>query len=364
MNQAGTNGQGINLPNLLNALKQVQNQIPSDQMAPADPASRQQVMEMMNRIGIPVDPNSAEPLNLEQLISKIERMVALGHRPAADENTLLRDLYQFITNLKPSARGTDTKDVTVVADDEGLASSGPSLNIRKPGLSPQQQQLLDSMSADQKPSNAKNEFQPSYMKPAEDQLELDRMEIQGLKADTGWEKTISKQAVGDLLIGGAGRSETASTQSQTLVSGTKLPGYVLNQVGSQILKARLNNENEVTLQLKPPHLGRIFMTIENQMDGLKVSVITEQQAAREMLQSHMHELRSLLNEQGLRLEKLDVELSQNFEQTMTSARQGHNRRKERRRGSAANIVKKNTISAAEALAPKNGVNEGVLHLLA
>lgn len=104
-------------------------------------------------------------------------------------------------------------------------------------------------------------------------------------------------------------------------AGRALPGYVLNQVGRQVLRTLQQGGNEIHLQLKPPHLGRIHLSLETLHDGLRISIVTEQQATREMLASHSTELRNLLMEQGVRLEKIDVQIAFNFDQHMAQTRQ-------------------------------------------
>ncbi len=113
-------------------------------------------------------------------------------------------------------------------------------------------------------------------------------------------------------------------------NGRTLPSYVLDQVSRQILRAFQNNDNEIKLQLKPPHLGRLQMSIESTNNGFKVGIITENPATREMLLSHISELRSILMDQGLHLEKIDVQISYNFDQSTAKGKQELNNSKGRK----------------------------------
>jgi flagellar hook-length control protein FliK len=98
-----------------------------------------------------------------------------------------------------------------------------------------------------------------------------------------------------------------------------LPGYLLDQVSRQIVKLRVAGENEITLQLKPPHLGRMKLSIEQTSGGMKVGIVVESAAAKEMLLSNTGELKAALGDQGLRLDKIDVETQGDFGRSMAQA---------------------------------------------
>lgn len=117
----------------------------------------------------------------------------------------------------------------------------------------------------------------------------------------------------------------AKVSAQPATSKT-LPFYVLNQVSRQILRSRLMNESEIHLQLAPPSLGRLKLTIAQTAAGLKVNIIAENTASKDMLLSNSGELKSALLEQGLRVDKIDVETQANFDQAMADARQDADRR--------------------------------------
>lgn len=105
-------------------------------------------------------------------------------------------------------------------------------------------------------------------------------------------------------------------------AGRNLPGYLLNQVSRQILRLRNAGENELTLQLKPPHLGRMKLNIEHASGGIRVGIVVESSAARDMLLANSHDLKAALADQGLRLDKIDVEAQADFGQSMAQAGRG------------------------------------------
>jgi flagellar hook-length control protein FliK len=100
-----------------------------------------------------------------------------------------------------------------------------------------------------------------------------------------------------------------------------LPSYVTDQVARQISKAIKLGESEISFSIRPPEMGRVQLSIENTRDGLRINIVTEQHATRDMILSHTTDLRTLLADQGIRLDKLDVDVSGNFGQSMAQARQ-------------------------------------------
>ena len=64
---------------------------------------------------------------------------------------------------------------------------------------------------------------------------------------------------------------------------------------------------EAVLKLKPEHLGSVSISLRIENGGLKASVQAEVPAVRQWLESQQDTLRNALAEQGLRLDRFDVE---------------------------------------------------------
>jgi len=63
-----------------------------------------------------------------------------------------------------------------------------------------------------------------------------------------------------------------------------------------------------------------MMTIDNSGNSMKVSIMTENHAAKDILASNVNELRTVLSNSGVNLEKFDVDMNSNFRQSMADAR--------------------------------------------
>ncbi len=111
-----------------------------------------------------------------------------------------------------------------------------------------------------------------------------------------------------------------------------LPSYVTNQVGRSIVRAFNQGQSEIKIQLKPPELGRIMISIEDMSNGIKVSVVAEHQTAKDMLVSNANSLKAALADNGISLENFDVDMGSNFNKSMsdTNRQSGNNNKRGRK----------------------------------
>jgi len=59
-----------------------------------------------------------------------------------------------------------------------------------------------------------------------------------------------------------------------------------------------------------------MLTIDHSGNSMKVSIITENHAAKEMLASNVSELRTTLSSAGISLDSFEVDMSSDFKQSM------------------------------------------------
>jgi hypothetical protein len=111
----------------------------------------------------------------------------------------------------------------------------------------------------------------------------------------------------------------SGTENATKPATRPIPLYVVNQVGRRLGLALRRGENHVRLQLRPPHLGSIELNLAMKDNGLKIAMVAENQFIKDLMISHVNELREALVQQGVELQKIDVEINQNFGQSMANA---------------------------------------------
>jgi len=123
-----------------------------------------------------------------------------------------------------------------------------------------------------------------------------------------------------------------------------LPLYVVNQVSRQISLSLKRGDNHIRLQLRPPQLGAIQIDMNMKNNVLKIGVITEHNSAKEILISNIQELKDSLVQQGVKLERVDIQVNCNLDQSMAQAQRDLKQAQSWRGGPATGSA----VSAGEA----------------
>lgn len=86
---------------------------------------------------------------------------------------------------------------------------------------------------------------------------------------------------------------------------------VLGQIVERISYHLSRGEGRMELDLKPDSLGRLHVQITSDQRGIQAKFIAETAAVREVIETHMDRLRGALEEQGLRVDRLFVQVGEN-----------------------------------------------------
>ena len=114
---------------------------------------------------------------------------------------------------------------------------------------------------------------------------------------------------------GRGHAPDATTKQ----GARPIPLYAVNRVARQISLSLQRGENHLRLQLRPPQLGAIQIDMDMKDSVLKIGMTTENNSVKEFLVSSIQELRDSLVQQGVKLERLDVQVNYNLGQSMAQA---------------------------------------------
>ena len=95
---------------------------------------------------------------------------------------------------------------------------------------------------------------------------------------------------------------------------TLLPQYLVAQMGRQIGKAIVKGDGVIRFRLKPPEMGAVKLEMDFRDDVLKLTVVAENRSTQEILLSHAQDLRDALQNQGVKLDKIDVQVGLDFDQ--------------------------------------------------
>ena len=83
-----------------------------------------------------------------------------------------------------------------------------------------------------------------------------------------------------------------------------------------------NDEERIKLALEPPQLGSLFIEIHREKDNIKAVLWADNQATKQILESHQVELQKILKEDGFQLGQFDVFVQQNMKSFQERRDQG------------------------------------------
>jgi len=136
-------------------------------------------------------------------------------------------------------------------------------------------------------------------------------------------------------------------------------------VSRSIVRAINQGETTLKIQLKPAELGRLQLTINNVGNSMKVSIIAENPAAKDILTANVNELKTVLASAGISLDKFDVDMDGDFKQSYTNAKNesGNSKQKNRNEKNLFDSINQEGINGSgENLASE--IQDGSYHFVA
>jgi hypothetical protein len=105
-------------------------------------------------------------------------------------------------------------------------------------------------------------------------------------------------------------AKPAGTPSQPPpLSEYPVPGHVVAQVSRQVSRALLNGDQAVQLNLNPPQLGTLKVRLEWSGERLKIEMLTDRSHVKDLLLASTSELKEALGQQGFKVDKMEVQVS-------------------------------------------------------
>lgn len=102
--------------------------------------------------------------------------------------------------------------------------------------------------------------------------------------------------------------ETPLDQTQILAK-TQQFREIVDQIVNQIKVTIQPDETNMELTLSPEHLGKVNLSITSKSGVLTAQILTETQVAKEAIESQLYMLKDTLNEQGLKIEAIEVAIT-------------------------------------------------------
>jgi len=339
MGQARVDGGNLDLNRLLQSLKGLMNKSSEGSTQAVGQQSAEEIRSMLARLGMGEEAAKIKgPISLKQFVQIVEEK-AVKLMPHSLSRTEVESCVKgLLENVVVASEKQEEKSVSTRRNSyrlRGLSKSALMYDAaRNNGKGIKHavayaKNSANDMVGGQEGQSLEDEFLSEIGKVGEKikkgHLENGKMAemIKNVPSGDGFERKDSAAvplekevvAIRDSASGGAPRQ-----------SAKTIPLHVLNQVGRQIGLSLRRGENQFKLQLKPPHLGSVQLEMVMKDNILKVAIVAEHQSVKDLLLSHVHELREALVEQGVELHKVDVEINQNFSQSLNNSEKGFNQR--------------------------------------
>jgi flagellar hook-length control protein FliK len=84
---------------------------------------------------------------------------------------------------------------------------------------------------------------------------------------------------------------------------------VMDQIVDRARLRSVQGRSEVQIRLKPEHLGNVQMHISTDKDQVVVRIMTDQPVVKEIIETHLHHLKTELGNQGMTIDRIDVSVN-------------------------------------------------------
>jgi flagellar hook-length control protein FliK len=120
------------------------------------------------------------------------------------------------------------------------------------------------------------------------------------------------------LLNSAGHSmgkaaEPATVQKEIKADQSDLRNQTLDQIVRKAAIHLRNGQHEARIELKPDFLGHIRMQVISASHQVTVKILAEHGFVKDMIESNIHQLKADLQQQGLEVDKLEVTVSRDSE---------------------------------------------------
>ena len=108
--------------------------------------------------------------------------------------------------------------------------------------------------------------------------------------------------------GGNNKSDSAikATLPESSIYKAPVESRIIDQIINRLSVRSSGSQSEVKIQLDPPSLGRVRMSIITSGDGVRTLIVAENQAVKQVIENNLSQLRDSMSAQGLKLDGFSV----------------------------------------------------------
>lgn len=274
----------------------------------------------------------------QQLLNKVEEMINQTGMTVEDLKSILEtdDFGQLLSNER--------------IDNEEVISSDHSEESEKAAVNEKDTKAPEVM------SNEEDETQDSTEKKINFSVERSNTDEKSGNSDStrqdDFHNEDAKATVDQLIDHIAVSQATTETDFSGELSTITTIRDIANQIVEEIKVVIRPGQTSMEMQLNPEHLGKVALTVSSK-DGVMTAQFTAQtELAKEAIESQMQTLRQNLENQGIKVESIEVNVSNfSFEQSAgTNEREESGSRKSKRAFRMETEEKVDNVSQSSVLA--------------
>lgn len=165
-------------------------------------------------------------------------------------------------------------------------------------------------------------------------------DVQDKSKEDPWDKFLSKIRTSEssdsrgVVLGQANAKESAENlkQNANLQNREFVSRQVLEQVQNGMFKRLSEGRTQITLQLDPPSLGKIGVILQMQDKEVRALIRPSSPEVAQIVSENMAKLRASLEQQGLRVNKLEVQTQMQENQSQNwQGQEEHNKARDKMR---------------------------------
>ena len=342
--KARIEGGGLDLHKLVEKLKEIKGRRPSENRTVVDQKLSRKISDKMEMIGMQTPKSGkADQISLEDFIASLEQITEKVGKEKAVSPNIKNTLGKILERVEVSEQKPASLSSVKLSSNYHFTESLLKEEIDKKGHHAFNKKAVSSL---EKNKSGKNGSISSFLK----QKGVNVQNHVGSNSDTSNHSgkadllsNLNKQTGLITPVKQKGyRVDTEAGQNnvqrnteafnfantlKTVEHGEKpfrghLPASLVDQVGKQISKSILRGDQVVTLQLKPSGLGRVRIKMDIKDHTLRLSMTAEHHSVKELLLNNVNELKDALIQQGVKLEKMDVQVNYNFGQSLNASKEG------------------------------------------
>ena len=266
--------------------------------------------------------------DLKELLNQVEEIktqVLEGEKVTVDENFLVKEEVE----IKPQDNVEDT-EMPVVEEDviNDVEVEEPQVQEEEQAVAPEKQETQEVVQNETSTnSDTKQEF-----KQNESKMEM-------------------KDSSDTVNINAVRPEDFAARLTEDLSArvGERQAITIVRQVVEQISMQTKQGMTTMELQLYPAHLGRVTVQLVSKDGNITAQITAETEAAKNALETQLTLLKENLNNQGLKIESVEVTIASHaFEQNMQGEKQHEEQSGSKNRGKRAlNILNESIVAENE-----------------